>query len=140
MALLTGLDWMNLFGGMNGRQIAAVVITFVVFSAAAGLCLLAMIVFGVRAGLMAPRYTTGAPMAGRTELFAYLIASACGLLSILLMIFTGLLGGGPFAELYLDNPLVLPSGIALILAGGLFLMAGLGLGFRAARRQRRQAA
>jgi hypothetical protein len=139
MAILTGLDWMNLFGGMNGRQIASVVITFVVFSAAAGLCLLALIVFGVRAGLMAPQYTAGAPMAGRTELSAYLLSSACGLLSILLMIFTGLLGGGPFAELYLDNPLVLPIGVALILAGGLLLIAGLGLGFRTVRRQRRAA-
>ena len=57
------LDWMNLFGGLTASQITSVIVVAVIFTIASGLVLLSLIVFGVRAGLMAPTYSTRLPAA-----------------------------------------------------------------------------
>ena len=124
------LDWMNLFGGLTQGQITSVIVVAVIFTAAAGLTLLALIAFGVRAGLMAPSYSTRLPQASDAELGAFLGASAFGMISILLMSFLG------FAENDLDNPLFLPLTVGPILVGGLLLITGAGLAFRAIRLRR----
>jgi len=124
------LDWMNLFGGLTSGQISSVIVVAVIFTAAAGLNLLALIAFGVRAGLMAPSYSTRLPQASDTELGAFLGAAAFGMISILLMAFLG------FAENDLDNPLFLPLTVGPILLGGLLLITGAGLAFRAIRPRR----
>jgi hypothetical protein len=121
------LDWMNLFGGLTPGQITSVIVVAVIFTAAAGLVLLALIAFGVRAGLMAPTYSTRLPQASDTELGAFLGAATFGTISILLMSFLG------FAENDLDNPLFLPLTVGPILLGGLLLLTGAGLAFRAIR-------
>ena len=128
--MLLSLDWMNLFGGLSSGQITSVIVVAVIFTAAAGLTLLGLIAFGVRAGLMAPSYSTRLPQASEAELGAFLGASAFGMLSILLMSFLGL------AENALDNPLFLPLTVGPILVGGLFLITGAGLAFRAIRTRR----
>jgi hypothetical protein len=127
---LTGLDWMNLFGGLSGPQIRSVVIVAIIFTAAAGLTLIALIAFGVRSGLMAPTYTGRVPAGSDLELGAFLGASAFGMISILLMVFLGL------AENDLDNALFLPFAVGPILIGGLLLITGAGLAFRTVRRGR----
>lgn len=124
-----GLDWMNLFGGLSNNQIVSVIIVAVIFTAAAGLVLLSLILFGVRSGLMAPTYTSRVPAASDLELIAFLVASAFGMISILLMVFLGL------AENDLSNALFLPVSIIPILIGGLFLITGVGLAFRTVRRR-----
>ena len=88
------------------------------------------IAFGVRAGLMAPAYTTKVPLASDVELGAFLGGAALGMISILLMVFLGL------AENALDNPLFLPLSVGPILLGGLFLLTGAALAFRTVRRRR----
>jgi len=108
--MLLSLDWM-------------------IFTAAAGLSLLALIAFGVRSGIMAPAYSTRVPLASNTELGAFLGAAAFGMISILLMTFLG------FAENDLDNPLFLPLSVGPILIGGLLLLTGAGLAFRTVRRR-----
>ncbi|HEY0492397.1 MAG TPA: hypothetical protein VGD57_02910 [Candidatus Dormibacteraeota bacterium] len=123
---------MNLFDGMTSANVFAVIVVAIVFTAAAGLSIIALIAFGVRAGLMAAQHTTGAPEATTLELGAFLIASLFGMISILLMMFLG------FAENDLDNPLFLPLAVAPILLGGLFLLTGAGLAFRTVRRGRVQ--
>lgn len=125
-----GLDWMNLFGGLTSSQIVSVIVVAIVFTAAAGLVLLALILFGVRSGLMAANYSTRVPSGSDLELGAFLLASAFGMISILLMVFLGL------AENALSNPLWLPLAIVPILIGGLFLITGAGLAFRTVRRRR----
>jgi len=100
-----------------------------IFTAAAGLSLLALIAFGVRSGIMAPAYSTRVPLASNAELGAFLVAAAFGMISILLMTFLG------FAENDLDNPLFLPLSVGPILAGGLLLLTGAGLAFRTVRRR-----
>jgi hypothetical protein len=122
------LDWMNLFGGLTPSQITSVLVVAVIFTAASGLTLLALIAFGVRSGLMLPSYSTRIPLASDVELGAFLAASAFGMISILLMVFLG------FAENDLDNPLFLPLSVGPILLGGLFLVTGAGLAFRTVRR------
>jgi len=124
------LDWMNLFGGLTGSQITSVIVVAVIFTIASGLVLLSLIVFGVRAGLMAPTYSTRLPAASDLELGAFLGGAALGMVSILLMTFLG------FAENDLDNPLFLPLAVGPILLGGLFFLTGAGLAFRTIRRRR----
>ena len=124
------LDWMNLFGGLDSHQVVSVIVVAVIFTAAAGLVLLSLILFGVRAGLMAPAYSTRLPAASDVELGAFLGGAAFGMISILLMTFLG------FAENDLDNPLFLPLAVGPILLGGLFLVTGAGLAFRTIRRRR----
>jgi hypothetical protein len=127
------LDWMNLFSGMTPAQITSVIVVAVIFTAASGLTLLALIAFGVRSGIMAPTYSTRLPAASEVELGAFLGAAAFGMISILLMTFLG------FAENDLDNPLFLPLVVGPILLGGLFLVTGAGLAFRTIRRRRSSA-
>src|SRR2546421_4546598 len=124
------LDWMNLFGGLDSHQVVSVVVGAVIFTADAGLTLLALIAFGVRSGLMAPSYSTRVPLASDLELGAFLGGAALGMISILLMTFLG------FAENDLDNPLFLPLAVGPILLGGLFFLTGAGLAFRTIRRRR----
>ncbi|TMC44018.1 MAG: hypothetical protein E6J25_04325 [Chloroflexi bacterium] len=124
------LDWMNLFGGLDSHQVVSVLVVAAIFTAAAGLVLLSLILFGVRAGLMAPAYSTRVPLASDVELGAFLGGAAFGMISILLMTFLG------FAENDLDNPLFLPLAVGPILLGGLFLVTGAGLAFRTIRGRR----
>jgi hypothetical protein len=124
------LDWMNLFGGLTPGQITSVIVVAVIFTVAAGLVLLALIAFGVRAGLMAPNYSTRLPEASSAELGAFLGGAALGMISILIMAFLG------FAENDLDNPLFLPLAVGPILLGGLLFVTGAGLAFRTIRRRR----
>ena len=124
------LDWMNLFGGLSGSQITSVIVVAVIFTITSGLVLLSLTVFGVRAGLMAPTYSTRLPAASDIELGAFLGGAALGMVSILLMTFLG------FAENDLDNPLFLPLAVGPILLGGLFFLTGAGLAFRTIRRRR----
>ncbi len=124
------LDWMNLFGGLTSGQITSVIVVAVIFTIAAGLTLLALIAFGVRAGLMAPTYSTRLPQASSAELGAFLAGAALGMISILIMTFLG------FAENDLDNPLFLPLAVGPILLGGLLFVTGAGLAFRTIRRRR----
>jgi hypothetical protein len=124
------LDWMNLFGGLTPGQITSVIVVAVIFTVAAGLVLLALIAFGVRAGLMAPSYSTRLPEASSAELGAFLGGAALGMISILIMAFLG------FAENDLDNPLFLPLAVGPILLGGLLFVTGAGLAFRTIRRRR----
>jgi len=128
------LDWMNLFGGLTPAQITSVIVVAVIFTVAAGLVLLALIAFGVRAGLMAPSYSTRLPEASSAELGAFLGGAALGMISILIMTFLG------FAENDLDNPLFLPLAVGPILLGGLLFVTGAGLAFRTIRRRRTSAA
>jgi len=124
------LDWMNLFGGLTPAQITSVIVVAVIFTVASGLVLLALIAFGVRAGLMAPNYSTRLPEASSAELGAFLGGAALGMISILIMTFLG------FAENDLDNPLFLPLAVGPILLGGLLFVTGAGLAFRSIRRRR----
>ena len=124
------LDWMTLFGGLTPSQITSVIVVAVIFTVASGLTLLALIAFGVRAGLMAPSYSTRLPQASSAELGAFLGAATLGMISILIMTFLG------FAENDLDNPLFLPLAVGPILLGGLLLVTGAGLAFRTIRRRR----
>jgi hypothetical protein len=128
------LDWMNLFGGLTPGQITSVIVVAVIFTVAAGLVLLALIAFGVRAGLMAPSYSTRLPEASSAELGAFLGGAALGMISILIMTFLG------FAENDLDNPLFLPLAVGPILLGGVLFVTGAGLAFRTIRRRRTSAA
>ena len=128
------LDWMNLFGGLTPSQTTSVIVVAVIFTVAAGLVLLALIAFGVRAGLMAPNYSTRLPEASSAELGAFLGGAALGMISILIMTFLG------FAENDLDNPLFLPLAVGPILLGGLLFVTGAGLAFRTIRRRRTSAA
>jgi hypothetical protein len=124
------LDWMNLFGGLTSGQVTSVIVVAVIFTVASGLTLVALVLFGVRAGLMAPAYSTRIPLASDVELGAYLGAAAFGMISILLMVFLGL------AENDLDNPLFLPFSVGPILIGGLLFLTGAGLGLRTVRQRR----
>ena len=128
--MLLSLDWMNLFGGLTSGQITSVIVAAVIFTIASGLVLLALVLFGVRAGLMAPAYSTRLPLASDVELGAYLGAAAFGMISVLLMVFLGL------AENDLDNPLFLPLSVGPILIGGLLFLTGAGLAFRTIRQNR----
>jgi hypothetical protein len=124
------LDWMNLFGGLTPAQITSVIVVAVIFSVAAGLVLLSLIMFGVRSGVMAPSYSTRLPAASDVELGAFLGGAAFGMISILLMTFLG------FAENDFDNPLFLPLAVGPIMVGGLLFVTGAGLAFRTIRRRR----
>ena len=128
--MLLSLDWMNLFGGLTSGQITSVIVVAVIFTIASGLTLVALVLFGVRAGLMAPAYSTRIPLASNVELGAYLGAAAFGMISILLMVFLGL------AENDLDNPLFLPLSVGPILIGGLLFLTGAGLAVRTVRSRR----
>jgi hypothetical protein len=128
--MLLSLDWMNLFGGLTSGQITSVIVVAVIFTIASGLTLVALVLFGVRAGLMAPAYSTRIPLASEVELGAYLGAAAFGMISILLMVFLGL------AENDLDNPLFLPLSVGPILIGGLLFLTGAGLAVRTVRGRR----
>jgi formate hydrogenlyase subunit 3/multisubunit Na+/H+ antiporter MnhD subunit len=115
--MLLSLDWMNLFGGLSPSQITSVIVV-------------ALIAFGVRAGVMAPTYSTRLPQASSVELGAFLGGAAFGMISILITTFLG------FAENDLDNPLFLPLAVGPILVGGLFFVTGAGLAFRTIRSRR----
>lgn len=119
---------MNLFAGISSSGVFAVIVVAVIFTAAAGLSLVALIAFGVRAGIMAAAHTTKVPPASDLELGAFLGATVFGLISILLMTFLG------FAENDLDNPSFFPLAVGPILIGGLLLLTGAGLAFRTVRR------
>jgi hypothetical protein len=119
---------MNLFDGMTSANVFSTILVAVIFTAAAGLSIIALIAFGVRAGLMAAQHTSNVPGATDLELGAFLLATLFGLISILLMMFLG------FAENDLDNPLFFPLAVGPILLGGLFLVTGAGLAFRTVRR------
>jgi len=119
---------MNLFDGLTSGGVFSVIVVAVVFTAAAGLSLIALIAFGVRAGIMAAPHTTNVPPATNLELGAFLGATVFGLISILLMMFLG------FAENDLDNPSFFPLAVGPILIGGLLLVTGAGLAFRTVRR------
>ena len=127
---MLSLDWMNLFGGLTSGQVTSVIAVALIFTVASGLTLVALVLFGVRAGLMAPAYSTRIPLASDIELGAYLLAAAFGMISILLMVFLGL------AENDLDNPLFLPLSVGPILIGGLLFVTGAGLAFRTIRGRR----
>ncbi|MDQ6709704.1 MAG: hypothetical protein M3Z11_04010 [Candidatus Dormibacteraeota bacterium] len=118
---------MNLFDGLTGSQVFSIIVVAVIFTAAAGLSIIALIAFGVRAGLMAARHTATVPPASALELGAFLGAGLFGLISVLLMTFLG------FAENDLDNPAFLPLAVGPILIGGLLLLTGAGLAFRTVR-------
>ena len=128
---------MNLFDGLTSHQVLSVLATVVIFTVAAGVCLVALLAFGVRSGLMAAQATRDVPKASDTELWLFFLASLSGLLSIFAMIFVGLVGGSVFAETFLDNVLLLTVSLALILLGGLLLLLGAGLAFLTVRRARR---
>jgi hypothetical protein len=128
--MLLALDWLNLFGGLSPSQITSVIVVALIFTAASGLTLIALISFGVRAGLMAPTYTGRVPAGSDLELGAFLGAAALGMISIILMVFLGL------AEDDLSNPTFLPLTVGPILLGGLLLVTGAGLAFRTVRRRR----
>ncbi len=119
---------MNLFAGLDSHSILSLVVAAVIFTAAAGLTLLALIAFGVRSGLMAAQATADVPAARDLELLLFLGASAGGLISIFLMVFLGL------GENDLDNPLFVPLAAGPVLLGGLLLVSGAGLAFRTVRR------
>jgi hypothetical protein len=119
---------MNLFDGMTSANVFSIILVAVIFTAAAGLSIIGLIAFGVRAGLMAAQHTAQVPAATDLELGAFLLATLFGLISILLMMFLG------FAENDLDNPMFLPLAVGPILLGGLFLVTGAGLAFRTVRR------
>src|ERR1700687_3636874 len=128
--MLLSLDWMSLFGGLSKARVTVVIVVAVIFTAASGLTLLALIAFGVRAGLMAPTYSTRLSQASSVELGAFLGGAAFGMISILIMTFLG------FAENDLDNPLFLPLAVGPILVGGLLFVTGAGLAFRTIRSRR----
>ncbi|MDQ6883787.1 MAG: hypothetical protein M3077_06050 [Candidatus Dormibacteraeota bacterium] len=118
---------MNLFDGLSGGGVFSIIVVAVIFTAAAGLSIIALIAFGVRGGLMGAAHTTNVPPASDLELGAFLGASLFGMISILLMTFLG------FAENDLDNPAFLPLAVGPILIGGLLLVTGAGLAFRTVR-------
>jgi hypothetical protein len=119
---------MNLFSGLGQHEITSVLIAAVVFVASSGLALVGLLAFGVRSGLMAPKATSGVPVAADGELLLYLGAAACGLVADFAMVFMGL------AENFLDNPLFFPISIGLLVLGGVLLVAGVGIGLRTIRR------
>jgi hypothetical protein len=119
---------MNLFTGLSSSGVFSVIVVAVVFTAAAGLSIIALIAFGVRAGIMAAAHTSKVPPASNLELGAFLGATVFGLISIVLMMFLG------FAENDLDNPSFFPLAVGPILIGGLLLVTGAGLAFRTVRR------
>lgn len=122
----------NGLAGIEDR-VLSVIVAVVIFTVASGLALLPLIVFGVRAGLMAPKATAGMPPASSTELGLFLGSASLGLIAVLLMVFTGL------AENDLDNPTFLPLMALLIGLGGVLFLVGAGLAFRTIRRARRPA-
>lgn len=126
---------MNLFDGMSTGEIISVLVVIVIFSAAAGLTMLAMGVFAVRAGLLGSKGTRHLPPATDRELLAFLTAAALGFASIVIMVFLGLiLGFGNLAERALDQPFIfLPASIGPILLGGVFLLLGAGLTYTTIR-------
>ncbi|MEO6797685.1 MAG: hypothetical protein ABI401_10370 [Candidatus Dormibacter sp.] len=118
---------MNLVQGVSSSGIFSIIVVAIIFTAAAGLSIIALLAFGVRAGLMGARHTATLPAATDIELLAFLLATVFGMISILLMTFLG------FAENDLDNPAFLPLAVGPLLIGGLFLMTGAGLAFRTVR-------
>lgn len=129
------LNWLNWFAGLSGHEIISVIVTFVVFSGAALLCLAAVVAFGVRAGLMAPALTGQPPRNNDTELAAFLGSSLLAFVAVLAMIFVGLVGGSVFAESFLDNALLFPITLALLILSFVLLVAGAGLARRSMRRR-----
>ncbi len=129
MRYLSGLDWMNLFGGMTPHQVVSVIVVAVIFTAAAGLALISLIAFGVRSGLMLP--TARIPVGSDAELASYLGGLAFAMISIFLPILVGMIA----AENDLDNPLYLPVAVGPILIGGFLLLSGAAIGIRSVRRK-----
>jgi len=122
------------FNGLAGIEdrVLSVLVTLVVFSAASGLSLLALIVFGVRAGLMAPKATQGMAPASSLELLLFLGSAFLGLVAVLLLVFLGL------AENDVGNQVLLLV-VALAGLGGLLFMAGAAMALLTIRRVRRPA-
>jgi hypothetical protein len=121
---------------LSRAQIISVLVVIVVFTAASVLCLVALIAFGVRAGLVAARATATVPSGGSFELTILLAASAAGFLADVLMIFFGLVNGSVFAEFYTSEPAVLVIGAGLTVLAGILLLAGAAIGMRTVRRSR----
>lgn len=121
--------------GLTGIEdrVFSVLVVAVVFLAASGLALVALITFGVRAGLMAAKATGGMPQASSRELGLFLGSAFVGLAAVLLMVFMGL------AENDLDNPLFLPLMVVFIGLGGALFLVGAGLAVRTIRRVGRHA-
>ena len=130
------LNWLNWFQGLNGHEIVSVIVTFVIFSGAAFLCLAALVAFGVRAGLMAPQLTGQPPRNNDAELAAFFGSSMAAFVAVLAMIFLGLVGGSVFAESFLDNLILFPVVIALMALSFLLLVVGAALARRSIRRRR----
>jgi hypothetical protein len=133
MTYLSGLDWMNLFAGLTPHQIVSVVVVAIIFTAAAGLALIALIAFGVRSGLMLQ--TARIPVGTDAELGAYLGALLFAMISILGPVLVGMTA----AENDLDNGLYLPLAAGPILIGGFLLVSGAAIGIRDVRRRHAQA-
>lgn len=133
---IDNLDWLNWFQGLSTHEIISVIVTVVVFTGAAVLCLAAVIAFGVRSGLMAPQLTGQPPRNNDAELAAFFGSSLAALAAILAMIFLGLVGGSVFAESFLDNAVLFPVTIALMALSFVLLVAGAGLARRSVRRRR----
>lgn len=121
---------MNLFTGISNQGVLSTFVVAAIFTVAAGLALVSLIAFGVRAGLMAASHTARVPAATDVELGAFLGASVFAMLGILLMMFLG------FAENDLDNPLFLPLAVGPILIGGLLFVTGAGLAMKTVRGRR----
>lgn len=122
------------FNGLAGIEdrVISVLVTVVIFSAASGLSLIALIVFAVRAGLMAPKATEGMAPASAVELSLFLGSAFLGLAAVLLLVFVGL------AENDIGNPVLLLV-VALIALGGLLFILGAGKAIVTIRRVRRPA-
>jgi len=130
MRYLSGLDWMNLFAGMTTHQIISVIVVAIIFTAAAGLAVIALIVFGVRSGLMLQ--SARIPVGSDAELASYLGALLFAMISILGPVLVGMTA----AENDLDNGLYLPLAVGPILVGGFLLVSGAAIGIRDVRRRR----
>ena len=125
---------MNLFDGMDSHAIQSVLVAAVIFTVASGVALVGLIGFGVRAGLVAPKATSGFPPARDAELLAWLGAGLFGLISDFGMAFLGL------GENLLDQPTFFPLAIGPIVPGVVLLAIALRLAAQAIRRGQAPAA
>lgn len=125
---------MNLFDGMDSHAIQSVLVAAVIFTVASGVALVGLIGFGVRAGLVVPKATSGLPPARDAELLAWLGTGLCGLISDFGMAFLGL------GENLLDQPTFFPLTIGPIVPGVVLLAIALRLAAQAIRRSQAPAA
>jgi hypothetical protein len=121
---------MNLFEGLSSQQVTSLIVAFIIFNLASGLCLISIIVFGVRAGMMAPAYTRRMPPASDLELMAFFLASVLALATPIILVFKGL------GENYLDDPTYLVIALLPTMLGGLLFLIGVALAVRTVRARR----